>query len=155
MTTAASRRKVRESFSRLPGHLIRRVHQASTAYFAEECGGELTAVQYAALVTIGAHPGIDATRLSAIIHFDRSTIGDVLDRMEGKGWIVRQPSADDRRIKRLALSPEGSAVLRQVEPGIQRVQERLLVGLSAAEAATLVRLLAKVADAAEDDDGDD
>ncbi len=90
MATAARRQKVRESFSRLPGHLIRRVHQVSTAYFAEECGGDLTAVQYAALVAIGAHPGIDATRLSEIIYFDRSTIGDVLDRMEGKGWILRR-----------------------------------------------------------------
>src|SRR6476659_7893724 len=100
MTTAAKRQAVRESFSRLPGHLIRRVHQISTAYFTEECGGDLTAVQYAALVTIGAHPGIDATRLSEIIYFDRSTIGDVLDRMEGKGWILRRPKPADRRIKR-------------------------------------------------------
>ena len=95
---------MRESFSRLPGHLIRRVHQVSTAYFAEECGGELTAVQYAALVAIGSHPGIDATRLSEIIYFDRSTIGDVLDRMEGKGWIRREYTLSDRRIKRLDLS---------------------------------------------------
>ena len=64
MTTAATRQRVRESFSRLPGHLVRRVHQVATAYFAEECGADLTAVQYAALVAIGAHPGIDATRLS-------------------------------------------------------------------------------------------
>ena len=155
MTTAASRREVRESFSRLPGHLIRRAHQVSTAYFAEECGGDLTAVQYAALVTIRAHPGIDATRLSEIIHFDRSTIGDVLDRMEGKGWVLRQSTPDDRRIKRLQLSPEGLAVLQQVAPGIRRVQERLLAGLTAVEAKTLVRLLAKMADAAEDDGGDD
>ena len=101
MTTAATRQRVRESFSRLPGHLIRRVHQVATAYFAEECGADLTAVQYAALVAIGAHPGIDATRLSEIIFFDRSTIGDVLDRMEGKGWILRYSTPSDRRIKRL------------------------------------------------------
>jgi DNA-binding MarR family transcriptional regulator len=155
MTTAASRRRVRESFFRLPGHLIRRAHQVSTAYFAEECGAELTAVQYAALVTVGAHPGIDATRLSEIIYFDRSTIGDVLDRMEGKGWILRQSTPNDRRIKRLELSPLGHAVLQHIEPGIRRVQERLLAGLTGAEAKTLVRLLAKMADGTEDDGGND
>jgi len=96
MTTAATRQRVRESFSRLPGHLVRRVHQVATAYFAEECGADLTAVQYAALVAIGAHPGIDATRLSEIIFFDRSTIGDVLDRMEGKGWSVKSLDAAHR-----------------------------------------------------------
>jgi len=155
MTTAARRQKVRESFSQLPGHLIRRVHQVSTAYFAEECGGDLTAVQYAALVAIGAHPGIDATRLSEIIYFDRSTIGDVLDRMEGKDWIRRASTLTDRRIKLLELSPAGQSVLQQVEPGIRRIQERLLAPLTATEAKTLIRLLGKMADAVEDDGGDD
>jgi len=155
MTTAARRQKVRESFSQLPGHLIRRVHQVSTAYFAEECGGDLTAVQYAALVAIGAHPGIDATRLSEVIYFDRSTIGDVLDRMEGKDWIQRASTPTDRRIKLLELSPAGQSVLQQVEPGIRRIQERLLAPLTATEAKTLIRLLGKMADAVEDDGSDD
>jgi DNA-binding MarR family transcriptional regulator len=155
MATALKRQKVRESFSRLPGHLIRRVHQVATAYFAEECGGDLTAVQYAALVAIGAHPGIDATRLSEIIYFDRSTIGDVLDRMESKGWIQRESTPNDRRIKLVKLSPTGQDVLQQVEPGIRRVQERLLAPLRDAEAKTLVRLLAKIANGGEDDGDDD
>jgi DNA-binding MarR family transcriptional regulator len=149
---AAKRQQVRESFSRLPGHLIRRVHQLATAYFAEECGGDLTAVQYAALVAIGSHPGIDATRLSQVIYFDRSTIGDVLDRMESKGWIVRESTATDRRIKLLTLSPAGRKILEQVEPGIRRVQERLVAPLTTTEARILVRLLAKMADGAETDD---
>ena len=97
-----------------------------------------------------AHPGIDATRLSEIIYFDRSTIGDVLDRMEAKGWILRESTPDDRRIKLLELSPAGRDVLQQVEPGIRRVQERLLAPLTEAEAKTLVRLLARMADAGED-----
>ena len=150
MTTAARRRKVRESFSRLPGHLIRRVHQVSTAYFTDECGADLTAVQYAALVAIGSHPGIDATRLSEVIYFDRSTIGDVLDRMESKGWILRESTTSDRRVKLLKLSPAGHEILLQVEPAIRRVQERLIAPLSPGEAKTLIRLLARMADAAED-----
>ena len=155
MTTAARQQRVRESFSRLPGHLIRRLHQVSTAYFAEECGGELTAIQYAALVAIGSHPGIDATRLSEIIYFDRSTIGDVLDRIESKGWIRREYTSSDRRIKRLELSSLGQEVLQHVEPGIRRVQDRLLAPLTAGEAKTLVRLLGKMADDGEDDGADD
>src|SRR4030095_1483645 len=130
VTTTAKRQKVRESFCRLPGHLIRRAHRGSTASLPEEGGAALKAVQYASLVTIVARPGIDATRLSEIIYFDRSTIGDVLDRMEGKGWIRREPAPNDRRIKLLELAEAGSEVLRQVEPGIRRVQERLLAPLT-------------------------
>jgi DNA-binding MarR family transcriptional regulator len=151
MPTAKKRRQVRESFSRLPGHLIRRVHQVSTAYFTKACGTDLTAVQYAALVAIGSHPGIDATSLSQVIYFDRSTIGDVLDRIETKGWIVRQSTATDRRIKVLTLTSAGHEVLRQVGPAVRHVQERLLAPLTPAEAKTVVRLLAKMADAGDDE----
>jgi DNA-binding MarR family transcriptional regulator len=116
--------------------------------FAAECHElDLTPVQYAALVAIQSHPRIDATRLSQVIYFDRSTIGDVLDRMESKGWIVRHPSPDDRRIKLVTLSANGRETLRQAEACIERVQERLMAPLGAKNAQTLVRLLAQLADA--------
>ncbi len=47
----------------------------------------------AALVAIHTHPGIDATRLSAVIAFDRSTLGSVIERLETKGYIERKPVA--------------------------------------------------------------
>ena len=77
----------------MPGHLIRRVQQISSALFAEECGNfDLTSVQYAALVAIRANPQVDATRLSALIAFDRSTLGDVLERLEARlGTAQLQP----------------------------------------------------------------
>jgi DNA-binding MarR family transcriptional regulator len=139
----------------MPGHLVRRVHQVSTAYFTEECGMDLTAVQYAALVAIGSHPGVDATRLSELIYFDRSTIGDVLDRIEAKRWVIRQPAPHDRRVKLVELSAEGRATLQRVDAAVRRVQERLLAPLTPREAATLVRLLAKVAERTGHSDGRD
>src|SRR5437764_640411 len=131
----------------MPGHLVRRAHQISTALFAEECGGfDLTSVQYAALWAISEHPDSDATRLSTLIAFDRSTLGDVLERMEAKGWIIRSASAQDRRIKLLRLSTEGGRLLRRVRPAVLRVQERLLAPLSAADRQTMIRLLQHLAD---------
>ena len=128
-----------------PGHLIRRAHQISSALFAEECGAfDLTSVQYAALVAIGANPGVDATRLSTLIAFDRSTLGDVLERLEAKGWVARRPSPSDRRVKLLDLTPGGHQVLEEVEAAVERVQERLLAPLTPEQRTTLVRLLAQL-----------
>ena len=130
-----------------PGHLIRRVQQISSALFAEECAEfDLTPVQYAALVAIKANPDVDATRLSALIAFDRSTIGDVLERLEAKGWILRSPSPSDKRVKLLRLSPDGMAVLQRVEPAVIRVQERILAPLAPDDRATMLRLLAQLVD---------
>ena len=131
----------------MPGHLIRRAQQISTAIFTEECGGfDLTAVQYAALSAITANPGVDATRLSALIAFDRSTIGDVLERLEMKGWISRESSPPDRRVKLLRITQDGAALLRRVEPAVRRVQERLLAPLAPRDRATMLRLLGELAD---------
>ena len=114
-----------ESLYEMPGHLIRRAHQISTAIFAEECAEfDLTSVQYAALVAIKANPDVDATRLSALIAFDRSTIGDVLERLEAKGSIRRTPSPKDRRVKLLRLTLDGDRLLRSVEPAVRQGSER-------------------------------
>ncbi len=135
-----------DSLYDMPGHLIRRAQQISTALFTEECARfDLTPVQFAALTAIRANPDVDATRLSALIAFDRSTIGGVLERLEAKGWIRRSGSPDDRRIKLLRLTPEGERLLREVEPAVRRVQQRLLEPLGAADRATMLRLLRQIA----------
>lgn len=127
----------------MPGHLIRRVHQISMAIFAEECAAfGLTSVQFAALTEIRSNPDVDATRLSSLIAFDRSTLGDVLERLEAKGWIKRTPSPQDKRIKVLRLSKAGLAVLDGVEPAVLRVQERLLAPLDPGERDAMMRMLA-------------
>lgn len=129
----------------MPGHLFRRVHQISSALFAEECGETgLTSVQYAALVAIDANPGVDATRLSALVAFDRSTLGDVLERLEAKGWIERGPSPGDRRVKLLRITAEGRRVVHDADAAVRKVQERLLEPLAADDRATLVRLLVQL-----------
>ncbi|MEX2629185.1 MAG: MarR family transcriptional regulator [Tistlia sp.] len=125
-----------------PGHLIRRAQQIAVAIFVEECGAlDLTPVQYAALVAARDQPGVDATRLSAVIAYDRSTLGGVLERLEEKGWIERCPGAGDRRVKQLHLTAAGAALLREAEPLVQRAQARILAPLAEPERAQLMRLL--------------
>src|SRR5258708_38206643 len=93
-----------------PGHLIRRCQQIAVAIFMEDAAEfDLTPVQYAALVAIRNHPRIDVTRLSSVIAFDRSTLGNVVERLEGKGWIARRTGTADRRTKKLVVTPAGEA----------------------------------------------
>lgn len=128
-----------------PGHLIRRAHQISVALFMEEVAGtDLTPVQYGALVAIRTTPGIDATRVSEVIAFDRSTLGNVLERLEDKGYVQRRPSSEDRRVKLLYLTETGQNLLEQVEPAVINAQVRTLAPLSEDEAQQFMRLLEKV-----------
>ncbi len=72
------------------GHVIRRCQQIAVAVFMDETKGfSLTPVQYAALVVVRAPPGVDQTRLVELVALDRSTIGNVVERLEAKGLLAR------------------------------------------------------------------
>jgi MarR family transcriptional regulator, lower aerobic nicotinate degradation pathway regulator len=130
-----------------PGYLFRRMQQIAVAIFVEECRAyDLTPVQYAALVAICAHPGIDATRLSAVIAFDRSTLGSVIERLEAKQYIERKPAREDKRVKLLHLTKKGSALLRNIVPLVDRAQARMLQPLKQADRRTLLALLTQLVD---------
>ena len=117
-----------------PGYLFRRMQQIAVALFIEECRQfDLTPVQYAALIAIHTHPGIDATRLSAVIAFDRSTLGSVIERLEAKKLIDRKPSAEDKRVKLLVLTKAGAAILRDIVPWVEKAQARMLQPLKPAD----------------------
>jgi DNA-binding MarR family transcriptional regulator len=103
-------------------------------------------VQYAALIAIHTHPGIDATRLSAVIAFDRSTLGNVIERLEAKQLIERQPSPGDKRVKLLYLTKAGAALLRAIAPSVDRAQVRMLQPLKPADRKTLMALLSQLVD---------
>jgi DNA-binding MarR family transcriptional regulator len=129
----------------LPGHLIRRAQQIAVAIFIEECAAyDLTPVQFAALVAIRGSEGIDATRLSALVALDRSTLGNVLERLEARGLVTRYASGDDKRVKLLKISPSGRALVKRSQAAALRAQERILAPLQPKDRDTLMRLLSQL-----------
>ena len=130
-----------------PGYLFRRMQQIAVSIFVEECRThDLTPVQFAALVAIHSHPGIDATRLSAVIAFDRSTLGNVIERLETKQYIERKPAREDRRVKLLHLTKAGATLLRDIMPSVDRAQARMLQPLKPADRKALLVLLTQLVD---------
>lgn len=129
----------------LPGHLARRLHQIAVSIFMEgarEFG--ITPVQYSALSAIRHVPGIDQRRLSRMIAFDRSTIGDVVQRLVKKGLVAAERGTADRRTNRLFITDEGSAVIDAMQPAVDRTNKDLLKPLSDGEQAIFMFLLQKL-----------
>lgn len=130
-----------------PGYLFRRMQQIAVSIFMEECKAfDLTPVQYAALIAIHTHPGIDATRLSAVIAFDRSTLGSVIERLQTKDFVERKPAPEDKRIKLLYLTRQGTAILREIIPAVERAQARMLEPLKPADRKALLGLMSQLVD---------
>jgi MarR family transcriptional regulator, lower aerobic nicotinate degradation pathway regulator len=126
----------------LPGHFIRRLHQIAVAIFLQEVEPTgLTPVQYAVLQSAFNTPNIDQRTLAAAIGQDTSTIGGVVDRLEARGLLQRNPSPDDRRVRRLTLTKAGEDLLRRAIPAMLRAQQRMLQPLPPAERAEFMRML--------------
>jgi DNA-binding MarR family transcriptional regulator len=129
-------------FRQAPGHLIRRAHQVSVAVFMEETAGyDVTPVQFAILNALLEDPGEDQVTLARKVAFDAATFGAVIARLEGRGWVRREPDAADRRRKLLWVTPEGAEVAQKLRRPVGKVQQRILEPLSPAEREQLVALL--------------
>lgn len=126
----------------LPGFHIRRLQQIAVAIFLQETEAHgITPVQYAALQTVQAAPGLDQRSLARAIGFDTSTIAGVVDRLQARGWLQRNASPTDRRVRLLTITDDGAALLQAVQPDMLRAQQRMLAPLPAAEQAEFMRML--------------
>lgn len=135
----------RFDFSQYPGHLIRRAHQTAVALFMNETAAfDVTPVQFAILSVLMRYPGEDQVKVSARVAFDAATTGSVICRLELKGWIRREPRADDRRCKLLWVTPQGEQAVLQMRQPVRHAQQRILGPLDAAEQAQLLALLRKL-----------
>lgn len=125
-----------------PGYYIRRLQQIAVGLFMEETDGfDLTPVQFAALATVQSQPGIDQRTLARTIGFDTSTIGGVIDRLEGRGLMQRAVTSDDRRVRRLSVTSAGATLLEGVVPHMLRAQQRILAPLPPAQRAEFMRMV--------------
>ena len=106
---------------------------------------ELSPAQCHVLHLIEPDRPIPMGRIAASLACDASNVTGLIDRLESRGLVRRQPSAGDRRVKVLELTPEG-AHLRSV------VMERMteppdsLGRLTADEQKALVRILKRLLD---------
>lgn len=136
------------SLDDLPGHYIRRLQQIAVALFMDELKDwNLTPVQYAALNAAARMPDIEQGALARAIGFDTSTTGGVVDRLERQGLLVRKPSPQDRRVRLLATTAAGRALLDEVQPGVAQVQERILAPLPVEERPLFLRMLRTLVEA--------
>jgi MarR family transcriptional regulator, lower aerobic nicotinate degradation pathway regulator len=129
----------------MPGHLIRRLQQIASALFLEQAKAfDLTPVQYAALVAIKNNPGLDQTTLCNAIALDRSTIGDVVGRLEKRGLISRKSGAADRRTKTLQITAAGNRMIRDIDGAVAETQRLILAPLKSNERSAFMAMLKRL-----------
>jgi DNA-binding MarR family transcriptional regulator len=110
----------------------------------------LSMTEYVVLLTLRYAPeaGIPVGDLSGEVHLTKSGVTRLVDRMEQAGTVERVADEDDRRSVRASITEKGRAELRKAWPIHRRgIDEYFGAHLSDAEAATLSKLLRRVAPA--------
>ena len=83
--------------------------------------------------------------LADAVTISRSGLTRLVDRIEAEGLLQRRASAGDRRAVEVAITPDGSKLLRRMWPVYERVlRDEFEAKLSRKDAESLVRALAKV-----------
>lgn len=149
--TAAARRAGGEAVTTpaellaAPGYLARRLYQSYVALWTRAVDPVLTGPQFAVLTAVDNHPGVDQGSLAASVALDRSTMADIVRRLEDNGLIVRHAAPHDGRRKLLHLTEAGSRRLEEVNRRARELDERLLKGYSPAERERVLREITALA----------
>ena len=96
---------------------------------------------YIVLTALVDQPVRTQAALAQAIHADKSRIISVLDELQERGLIHRQPDEADRRVHLLSLTPAGDRLRRSVEAAIRHREEQVLATLPPADRDAFLRSL--------------
>lgn len=117
--------------------LADRLRQNWSAHAAD---AGLSPVQVRALLTLRPGKAVPMRQLAAALDSDASNLSSLVDRLERRGAVERRPDPGDRRVKALALTPEGERLRETFWRGL--IEDPGPLGsLDETELRTLVSLL--------------
>jgi DNA-binding MarR family transcriptional regulator len=111
---------------------------------------DLTMWEYVVLLGLGRGPVRAQSALAEAIGADKTRIIDVLDSLQERGLITREPDESDRRVRLVGLTADGRRVRNDAQSAIQENESTLLDVLPEAEQRRFLRSLQRLYDAAPD-----
>ena len=129
-----------------PGHLLRRAQQRAVEIYQEEVGEDgLRPPQFALLLTVYQNAGLNQTELVQQTGIDRSTLADMIGRLEKRG-LLRRKTGTDQRSRHLWVTETGAEAVRANVAAGQRAKERILAPIKTSERKRFLELLGRIAD---------
>ena len=110
-------------------------------------GIPLDRVLFPLLVGIERVGPIGVVELADRVGRDYTTVSRQVAKLEELGYVTRQPSAADRRVREAAISPKGKAMTDLVDQARERLGRAIFASWDEHEFEELVRLMRKFADA--------
>src|SRR6266850_1811762 len=107
---------------------------------------DITPRQFGVLLTLYQQGTLTLTELARHIRVDRSTLGEMINRMAERSLITKRNNGSDRRSAEVLLAPAGKTVLLEIVAGAAQLQGALLAPLPAEDRAHFMRCMKLVAE---------
>ncbi len=129
------------------GFLIKRINDSLGKYGNEKMHDSgMTFSQMRVITYLKEHQGEKRAQkdIEEFFGVSHPTVVGIIQRLEEKGLIKSSVDTDDRRVKNLALTPAGEALVLEAERHRQGMDDQFLKGLNAGEIEQLRALLTRV-----------
>jgi DNA-binding MarR family transcriptional regulator len=131
------------------GFLVRLLETRATALYDELTSQtEITPRQFGVMLTLYQRGTLTLTELATYIRVDRSTLGEMINRMSDRGLVRKESNDVDRRSATVTLAKSGEQALLRLVTGVAQLQEELLGPLPAEDRAHFMRCMRLVAEPA-------
>jgi DNA-binding MarR family transcriptional regulator len=106
---------------------------------------DLRKAEFSLLMLVLANGATPAKQLARTLRLSAPNLTMLIDRMQHKKWLRREPNPADRRSQLIELTASGQALAKRAQAAAKTMEQGLLRRLSRAERAMLIELLIKVA----------
>jgi len=129
----------------LLGYHLRRAQLRAFAAFARHLKETaLTPTLFGVLAMVEARPGIGQGEIADALGTDRSTMVRLVDQLERRGLVRREPHPGDRRTVLPALTGEGRALLERATPLVHASEDEFARALDPYERVRLADYLRRL-----------
>jgi DNA-binding MarR family transcriptional regulator len=97
----------------------------------------LTTLQYTTLSVLGRRDGLSNAQLARRAYMTPQSMNEVIDALEQKGLIVRNPHPNHRRVYPATLTPKGREVLAECDRVVDDLESQMLSELTTRQAEAL------------------
>jgi len=125
--------------------LLHRAEQLAADRFTQLVGDSVTLRQFAVLAAIAESPGLSQSDLVRATGVDRSTMADMMTRMEKRGWVTRAASTVDARAHAVRLAAAGVTILAAATHHARAADAAILDALPRTKRRAFLNTLNKLA----------
>ena len=126
-------------------HDVSRMRRSAYDQFMKPLG--ITRSQWWVLAFLSRHDGMMQTQLAELMEVGKASVGDNLEGLEKREWVVRRADPVDKRARRVFLTKSAQTLIRHMTIMEHEFNLQILAELSEPETKELVRSLSKIKNA--------